>query len=95
MADTILSQGWLATEFHDDRRTTGHVDPRRRRLLARPATAYRVQFQAAVLRSFNRAAHALAYERRDFDAALLDFQNDRSIRWSLSGLRGGRRRARV
>jgi hypothetical protein len=53
------------------------------RLLAGYAASYGIQFQANVLSRFYGAADRLAYEGRDFDSALLYFQNYGPAGWQL------------
>lgn len=47
-------------------------------LLAGYSTAYGIQLQTDVLGGFYRSAHRLPDERRHFDSALLDVEDDGS-----------------
>lgn len=49
-----------------------------RGLLARYSAAYDFEFEAGILGGFYGAAERLAYEGGDFDASLLDVEDDRA-----------------
>ena len=66
----------LSPELHGHSRPGGHVGSGDRRLLSRYTAAYRFELQTGILRGFDRAAHGLSHEGRDFDSALLDVEND-------------------
>jgi hypothetical protein len=73
----------LSPELHRDPRTGGNMRSSGRRLLAGYAAAYGFQIQSNVLSSFDGAAHGLPHERRDFDATLLDVEDDRPRGWQV------------
>ena len=60
-------------------------DPGCRRLLPGQPAAYRIQIEATFLGQFDRAAHALARERRHHDSTLLRVQHNRAAGWKMIG----------
>lgn len=61
-------------------RARGHMRPYWRRLLPRHTAADGLQFEASILRGFQRSPYGLAYEGRHFNSALLDVQDHGSTR---------------
>ena len=53
------------------------------RLLSRYAAADRIELQAGILGSFDRAADGLSDKGWDFDSTLLDVEDDGAARWQL------------
>ena len=79
----------LTSELNRNVRACWDVSSGNRGLLASDTAAYGFKFEAGVLGGFDCSAEGFAYERWDFDAALLDVEDHRAagrefrLRWRL------------